>query len=825
MGKNLFVKRVSVFVTFIIFSFGVCFAADVTFKHLRNADFSAGPIVSVDIFAYKASVTNGAVYGPQDVEGWSYAVESGNQSDPDCMGSGVFAYGSSNALQGNGTLPPAAGPDGNPGTCLGFLAIWSCGGYYYQDVMLPAGDYTISVPTYNAGGTSAYTSHIGFVADDGAKHIIQTIPTVGTWTVLSTSFTLTHETQGKIVLGYVAPGAGSGSVPKLFFDNVTIESTEWIDCTENIQNPGFDEDISFNADASAAKEYVSHSEWTDAEGRSGTMHKTADGSIYNEDSGTLGYNAAGKPNWDGFKAHIRGWELTNKRDTALWIYYGSLPYSLEEGMMKLGDGVMGGESVPNKPAAINDGDNKGLLYLKAGWSNACSYKQTIRNLDRAKYKLCYYIRNTNVDKSRLYADATNLCNVTCNGVTFVDDEGFNSKGWILHSIEFIPVDSFSIEFGCRASNNFSYNNPILWIDGIQLYKMGDASDEDVAAAYQRLVDTADSLSNVLHFSGDRQELQQAISEFNSNKDYVQLYQAIRKASASEKKYQEIMKEDALIQTVASALGEAAYGCAADIVQFAYTKVMNWVVADDATYVDADTYMEKLNVYACIYAPIFVEADNVVKAYAESETEVLCQLMNSQKSSLIASEMLDADIVQQYADTLRNAIDDIILKESVTFTGTYQTYCGAMDLDFAKVEGLKAYVASSYNPATRTLIMTEVGQVAAGTPVLLVGTAGTEYEIHKAKTPSCWGGLLRGVLSETSLTATEGDVRNLVLTGERFEPVGESHTLEANRAYLQLPQTWADGSVTIAFCKKGDVNDDGVLSIADVTKLVNMVLGK
>jgi len=648
---------------------------DVTDLLLKNADFSAGPVVSADICGYTHDMTGDDVYGLQDVNNWGKVIlrdDPGQSSTGSGMGGGVFAYGSSNKLRGYNVSAPSAGPEGNAGNCLAFFAVWSCGGYYYQNVTLAPGKYTITVPVYNGSGSQAYESYIGFISDGGERYVISESLANGSWQTKTTEVSVSEITTGKIVLGYLSTGGGSANAQHLFFDKVQIvygdiedddeeeDPSTWVDCTSYIQNPGFDEDISFNNDATASKTASQVWTWADEFNRTALVAVSDDGSIYSMGSDeSVPYNKFGNSNWYGFKATIKGWETTNKSDTAIWIYYGSLPYDMEDGALCLGHSEQGSEIIPEKPAEIATPENKGVLYLKAGWLNECSYKQVVKNLSRAKYRVTYYIRNTNAG-SWSYAEATNLCNVTCNGVRFVDDEGFNSEGWIKHTIEFIPVDSFSIEFGCRTTDDYSYRNPILWVDGIKLYKIGDATDEDVDDAYKELVDKAQALLDKLHFAADRRAMQEAMQAFASDKDYVALYQAIQMAIASEEKYSEITAEDGLIRQVNIKLNASpsVYSDGAkQIVGFASDKVAEWIVSDMATYLDADDYVARIDAYANLYAPVYMEAERKVAALLQSRTEALRQLMTSQKASLTASAMLEVEVVNEYVDALRDAMAD------------------------------------------------------------------------------------------------------------------------------------------------------------------------
>ena len=198
---------------------------------IKNADFSESTPLDNHLCGYgKDMASNGTTYyGLQDVEGWNKVVVAGVKDDGGFenagMGGGVFAYGSSWQMKGNNKTAPAAGPDGKEGQALGFFGVWGNGGYYYQDVTLPAGEYTLIVPIYNQSGTQANTTQTGFfVTGSDTKYTVAINTAVGKWTTQSVDFTLTEETAGQIRLGYVSTGGGSGANPMLYFDQVKLVS-------------------------------------------------------------------------------------------------------------------------------------------------------------------------------------------------------------------------------------------------------------------------------------------------------------------------------------------------------------------------------------------------------------------------------------------------------------------------------------------------------------------------------------------------------------------------------------------------------------------------
>lgn len=265
------------------------------------------------------------------------------------------------------------------------------------------------------------------------------------------------------------------------------------DVTSYIQNPGFDEDISFNVDGSAAKEIVN----TGKTSSRSAFWKAEDGSIYTKCNDGKGENAVGELSWYGFITRIKGWEVTNISETPEWVYFGSVPYAVQTGMLAVGDGKPAGDvGCPAKPESINTEDNKGVLMLRAGWGGKCTYKQVV-NLPCAVYRLNYWVKAT----GKLNSGAKNLSNVTCRKDVYSDTEGFNAAEWTNHSIEFTPTSEFTIEFGFQAANTGSGNNPIIWIDGIRLYKIGEADVQqlliadltDVQGRLQELINEATTL--------------------------------------------------------------------------------------------------------------------------------------------------------------------------------------------------------------------------------------------------------------------------------------------------------------------------------------------
>lgn len=248
------------------------------------------------------------------------------------------------------------------------------------------------------------------------------------------------------------------------------------DVTHLIKNAGFDTGLTFTDEGMPVNETTATGETT---GRTKFL-KSTDGSLYGYPTDGKGYNVAGNNSWYGFLGHIEGWEVPEEYATTKpeWKYFGAIPYSIKPGYLGAGDGNPAGSvEAPTKPEGHDTDDNTGFLYLRAGWGGACAYKQVV-NLPCAKYRLEYWTINTNTSST---AEATNLTEVVCRKDVFKDTEGLSSTTWTKHEIEFTPVSEFSIQFGYKAAGTVSSANPYLIIDGIKLYKVGDATEEEVVA--------------------------------------------------------------------------------------------------------------------------------------------------------------------------------------------------------------------------------------------------------------------------------------------------------------------------------------------------------
>ena len=127
------------------------------------------------------------------------------------------------------------------------------------------------------------------------------------------------------------------------------------------------------------------------------------------------------------------------------------------------------------------------------------------------------------------------------------------------------------------------------------------------------------------------------------------------------------------------------------------------------------------------------------------------------------------------------VDVITLKESGK-----GTWCSDYDLDFTDVEGIKAYTATGYDDIKKTIWLTRVFSVPAGTGIMVKGDPG-EHKIPHAIVKSVYANFFKGVTgSAATINETDGDNTNYYMAGGQFKKVNGSTTISPNRAYLQLP---------------------------------------
>ncbi len=185
---------------------------DVTKYFLSNYSFDSD-------FHYTSSSSTAVAQEIKEIDGWTPGF------DINYTITGVYEFGFGGTF--NGASVPAKGYDGEAGGCLALSTGWGNTFNYYQTVTLPAGTYTIKVPTYNGTTTTAASSALAWIPNSGT----QTTSTVTSykgksWTLDEINFTLSKTTTGKVQIGMVAAAGSSTNSAKICIDYVQILVTD-----------------------------------------------------------------------------------------------------------------------------------------------------------------------------------------------------------------------------------------------------------------------------------------------------------------------------------------------------------------------------------------------------------------------------------------------------------------------------------------------------------------------------------------------------------------------------------------------------------------------
>ena len=180
-----------------------------------------------------------------------------------------------------------------------------------------------------------------------------------------------------------------------------------------------------------------------------------------------------------------------------------------------------------------------------------------------------------------------------------------------------------------------------------------------------------------------------------------------------------------------------------------------------------------------------------------------------------SVYLDAPYWRDFKNIETMAVPDEILTIGSTGVGTFAS---SYDLDFTNVTGMKAYIASGFNPANGKLVLTQVDEVPAGTGLYIKGTKGT-YNIPVKETSMYLHNMLVGVTERTYLEATTGDNTNFTLqngpSGVGFYTVSPGY-LAAGKAYLMLPTRVLSAQASPIMVEFEDEETTGIVSAESLT---------
>jgi hypothetical protein len=570
---------------------------DVTSTYLTNADFSqTTALTGTYLYGYGK---DGSPYGMQAIDGWTSVVTAGDNSTANSPNSGVaggvFSYGSSTQLKGNSKAAPATNPDGEAtGNCFGFFGVWGCGGYYYQNVTLAAGKYTITVPMYNQSGTQANTTYTGFFPTSGTNRTVAVNPTVGQWVNQTVTFTLADATEGQIRIGYQSTGSGSSANPMLFIDCVKItwtdpaaaEKAAALEAAKYTLNGYIKKAIALNAVLSNATlasaiitaqgvyddaddyaedfETVGNasttlssaistalSDLTPVALTNGNFDTTPNNTLNGDKSttfgGTLSTATSNPDNTKDMTAntgdHAYLYEVTGWTQYSKFNSTASQGTTSEYGTAMPANGWSTNSTTP--PATDMLGGSTGAaLHLSAGWNDQARYQQMINDLPSGRYVFYYEVINqyTNTSIASNYTGVNGAAGDfygTTNSFVYSNLKSAAAGEWIAQAFEFDVAKTANLNFsvGVTTSTGGSANGAKLWIDNVLVYRIADliVTDDDATA----IIESAEALDEVVFNATDKSDLATKLEAFKAAKsidNYNALNAAIIQANASKDVY-------------------------------------------------------------------------------------------------------------------------------------------------------------------------------------------------------------------------------------------------------------------------------------------------
>ena len=336
--------------TNILMSMFLCMSAqiDVTKFYVTNYGFDEN-------FDYKSGGTENVEQELKSVKGWTSTLSA------DYTIVGTYEFGFKGVF--NTASVPEAGYDGEAGGGLAFSTGWEQTFKFSQSVYLPAGTYTLRVPTYNGSNVTAATSQVAWVPNSGtAVTSTRTSYKAKSWTVDEITFTLTKRTKGNIQFGMKAASGGSANSAKLIVDYVQLLGTDL----------AVDKTI-LNTALKAAK-----NRYNETGKEAAALKSVID---------------AGQAVYDNTEADMQGVvDATSALYDAIEAYNAANDMTAYITNPSFEEGLTGWTSVDMEPQtngafSLTDGNIYVEKWVASGTAGSASIKQTLKNLPNGNYEL------------------------------------------------------------------------------------------------------------------------------------------------------------------------------------------------------------------------------------------------------------------------------------------------------------------------------------------------------------------------------------------------------------------------------------------------------
>lgn len=424
---------------------------DVTKYFLSNYSFDEN-------FDYTAGQTTAVKQEIKTIDGWKQVFTH------DFTIAGVYEFGFAGTF--NTATVPAVGYDGEAGGGLALSTGWDAEFPYTQELTLPAGTYTINVPTYNGCDKTAATSMLAWIPSSGTTVSSTTASyKANDWTLDQITFTLTKTTTGKLRIGMKAAGGGSANSAKLVIDYVQIMGS----------------DMSVDKSTLAADITKATKAYGDGSGVDAASLKTAIGAaqaVYDDETATL--ETVLDAQYALEKAIEAYLQQNASEDNPIDYTKYILNPSFETGNFTSWTNT-------NFQAQSNTAFTKksGKYYVEkwVGKGNAvgnATIRQTLKNLPNGKYKMVVSAQNY---------DEKTPANVCTGAYIFAGDQKVEVTQPADYTLNFTNIAG-QVQIGYAAED--ATGN---WIaaDNFRLYLVGHVDSQAILGELARLIEKGDSL--------------------------------------------------------------------------------------------------------------------------------------------------------------------------------------------------------------------------------------------------------------------------------------------------------------------------------------------
>lgn len=584
-------KNLLTFITGMLVAFAANAQDDVTKYFLTNAGFDEN-------FDYKSGQTTAVAQEIKEVDGWTASLTANYTIV------GTYEFGFKGKF--NTASVPATGYDGQAGGGLAVSTGWDQTFIFYQTVTLPAGTYTVNVPTYNGCSVTAATSQVAWIPSSGSSvKSAVTSYAANAWTLDKITFTLTKTTTGKIQFGMKAASGGSANSAKIVVDyvqllgeNMSIDKTE---LGETIATATTLYGDGSGVEAAALKSAIDAAQ-----------------DIYDNEAATLtevlNANLA-------LEEAIATYRKQNVSEDSPLDYSSYLVNpSFEEGFT--------GWTNVNLASQSNTSfsKKKGTYYVEkwvgSGSVGSASVIQTIKALPNGVYKLTVAAQN--------YTQS-NTSKKNTGAYIFAADQQTTVYTPADYSVKFTNITG-EVEIGFVAENA---TGNWLALDNFRLYLIGNVDTQDVLAEVARLVADAEALQSSSMSSTASAELQTAIDAakaLNETSTDEQIQTAMKNLKAATEHAQTSIAEMA---SIASLIAEGEPLLSSMMSSTASTSLQS---AIDAA---------KLITTASTDTEVKTALTNIEKAVADAKTSV-------EEYKAVADKI--AEVEPKYDETKNGAAD-------------------------------------------------------------------------------------------------------------------------------------------------------------------------